>query len=99
MLIKRSQDCNILMTYFLYRFCLLQGCSTDKYYGEGYCHPCPPNCHDRRCEKVDGTCSSCIAGYAGSMCNEGNKHNDVNVLKLFNFKQFPLELWYFVNRQ
>nr|XP_022309678.1 uncharacterized protein LOC111115286 [Crassostrea virginica] len=46
------------------------GCSTDKYYGEGHCHPCPPNCHDRRCEKVDGTCLSCIAGYAGSMCNE-----------------------------
>ncbi|XP_078328961.1 uncharacterized protein LOC144623900 [Crassostrea virginica] len=45
------------------------GCSTKQYYGEDYCLPCPSNCLESRCRRVDGTCLRCIPGYAGPTCN------------------------------
>ena len=53
--------------------CPWLGCSTEKYFGEGYCVPCPPNCLSGQCEKMNGTCSGCIDGYVGFTCNKGNK--------------------------
>ena len=62
----------IIHSYILYVFINITGCPSPGYYGENCFLPCPQNCQDRRCHITEGTCLSCIPGYKGAMCVQGN---------------------------
>ncbi|XP_056014336.1 multiple epidermal growth factor-like domains protein 10 [Ostrea edulis] len=46
------------------------GCQTPGRYGQKCDLTCPSTCQEQRCHIVDGSCSGCIAGWAGDFCNK-----------------------------
>ena len=68
--------CGHWRTYRNYIFLKISGCVSQKY-GKNCSLLCPQNCLKSRCDIDTGACLSCITGYTGQMCTEGNKMKSI----------------------
>ena len=64
------------------------------YYGETCSNKCGKCRNDENCDKTNGTCTSCLAGYKPPMC-QGNIHmSQSNQNHFWIFTEIPSEIGY-----
>lgn len=66
--------CNMILSALIHVICK-KGCSSSDVYGENCDKVCTDNCQERRCDIINGTCSSCTPGWLGVHCDKGNLYS------------------------